>query len=160
MRGEKDTHLAQNVEVEMDNYKLEIIVNGYCKSIVPAAEVEGEIAYSLDELEPVDFEMNVMASLKFLKSVVEIIEDLEDHLIFQGEYSLSLDNFFYSKRFDRYYLRYFEGDDIFLDFLGKLKPNDYLIDIEAEIKKKHPSNKQLLELIENKSQEAYHCELF
>ena len=144
----------------MDRYKVEIIVNGYCKSIVAASLSNGKIIYSLEEYERVSGDMNVLQSLKFLKGVVEVIEDLEDHLLFQGEYELSLDRFWYSRRSERYLIAYKEGEGGLLDLISQIKPNDYLISIRDEIRRNNPSNKRLAEIIENKLQEAYHCEIY
>lgn len=172
----------------MEKYEIEIIVNGYCKSIVPASLVEGKISYLTRDLQPVTTDMGVMESLQFLKAAVGIIEDLEDHLIFIDSYKLDLGKFFYDRSKERYLIAVDEIEsvetnrgepkegssnydmynankedksisNVIIKLISQIKSNDYIIDIEAEIKKKQPGSRQLLEIIENKLQEAYHCEI-
>lgn len=143
----------------MEKYIKEIIVNGYCKSILPATMVDGKIEYYKQDVISVNCDMGVVESLEFLKGVIEIIDDLEDHLIFEGEYAMSIDSFYYSPSKARIYIAYEEGEENLLNLISTIKPNDYLIDIECEIRKKNPSRTILLQIIERKIEEAYQCEI-
>ncbi len=100
--------MAKNITVKYDEqmmkYQLDIISNHYCKSIIPAsvAHVDGEyiVTYHMEGFRPVKANMATLQLMKLLLKVNELLEDLQDHLFFQGDYVLSVETLFYNPRLD------------------------------------------------------------
>ncbi|MCQ2550770.1 MAG: hypothetical protein MJ146_01070 [Clostridia bacterium] len=135
----------------MENFMIETIVNGYCKSLIRANLLENSLYFDMEGLEKAR-PRSTLDAIKLIENAVEICNDLEDHLFFKNTYLLDLDHLYYNRSRKRYFLKYEEGEgkvQKLIYELGEMWP--FIRDFPLE----EMEDERLLRYLERKKMEAY-----
>lgn len=156
----------------LENYKLEIMLNNYCKSIVPASQRDGErgkvVEYHLKGYIPAEVCLSPAQAMKLLYDACIIIEELEDYLFFSGQYQLRVENLYYNPSKDRYQIVICapEGEErsqpyeVLLEEVQRICTSDchsYINEIREYERDYKPDSCQLKRFIAKKEDEIYQC---